>query len=113
MHTDDRLEQDHRASGTMCIGLAVEIGEGWCVRKRITLWILAGMLSFGILTVIVHERESMIRVGALAPEFMGQTHDGREIRLSAYRGPKNVVLYFYPQDFTSGCTAEACSFRDN
>ena len=43
---------------------------------------------------------------------MGKTADGTTIRLSDYRGRKNVVLYFYPKDFTAGCTAEACTFRD-
>ena len=33
--------------------------------------------------------------------------------MASYRGAKNVVLYFYPKDFTAGCTAQACSFRDN
>ncbi|MGE0060419.1 MAG: peroxiredoxin, partial [Dehalococcoidia bacterium] len=39
--------------------------------------------------------------------------DGSPFRLSDLRGDKNVVLYFYPADFTGGCTAQACSFRDN
>lgn len=43
---------------------------------------------------------------------MGINEKGEEILLSNYRG-KKVVLYFYPKDNTSGCTAEACSLRDN
>ena len=46
------------------------------------------------------------------PEILGKDEEGREIRLSDYKG-KKLVLYFYPKDLTSGCTAEACSFRDH
>lgn len=53
-----------------------------------------------------------LRVGDQAPDFEATSSDGRTIRLSDYRGKKNVVLYFYPRDFTSVCTAEACGFRD-
>ena len=53
-----------------------------------------------------------MNIGDKAPEILGRNENGEEIRLSAYRG-KKVVLYFYPKDNTSGCTAEACSLRDN
>lgn len=53
-----------------------------------------------------------MKIGDKAPEILGRNEKGEEIRLSAYRG-KKVVLYFYPKDNTSGCTAEACSLRDN
>ena len=39
--------------------------------------------------------------------------NGKTVTLSQYAGKSNVILYFYPKDFTKGCTAEACSFRDN
>ncbi len=48
----------------------------------------------------------------MAPEWLGVNEKGEEIHLSAYRG-KKVVLYFYPKDSTSGCTAQACNLRDN
>ena len=54
-----------------------------------------------------------IGVGATAPDFTKTTQDGETITLSQYRRDKAVVLYFYPKDETSGCTAEACTFRDN
>lgn len=50
--------------------------------------------------------------GAVAPDFALHATDGRTVRLSDLRGQK-VILYFYPQDDTPGCTKEACSFRDN
>ncbi len=53
-----------------------------------------------------------MNVGDKAPEILGRNEKGEEIRLTDYKGRK-VVLYFYPKDNTSGCTAEACSLRDN
>ena len=50
--------------------------------------------------------------GKKAPDFTAPTDGGRKLKLSELRG-KPVVLYFYPKDDTSGCTAEACGFRDN
>ena len=53
-----------------------------------------------------------MNVGDKAPEVLGLNENGEQVLLSQYRG-KKVVLYFYPKDNTSGCTAEACSLRDN
>ena len=53
-----------------------------------------------------------MNIGEKAPERLGLNEKGEEVLLSNYRG-KKVVLYFYPKDNTSGCTAEACSLRDN
>ncbi len=52
-----------------------------------------------------------MNVGDKAPELLGIDENGNAIKLSDYKG-KKIVLYFYPKDNTSGCTAEACSFRD-
>lgn len=54
----------------------------------------------------------MINVGDHAPEVLGVNEKGEKILLSNYKGQK-IVLYFYPKDNTSGCTAQACSLRDN
>ncbi|ALW86027.1 alkyl hydroperoxide reductase [Hymenobacter sedentarius] len=53
----------------------------------------------------------MLQVGQPAPDFTLKTTTGETFRLSELRG-RHVVLYFYPKDDTPGCTAEACSFRD-
>lgn len=55
----------------------------------------------------------MLKTGTIAPNFNATLDDGTSFDLASYRGAKNVVLYFYPKDFTAGCTAQACSFRDN
>lgn len=54
----------------------------------------------------------MIKKGDHAPDFIGKDQDGKEIKLSDFKG-KKLVLYFYPKDNTPGCTAEACDLRDN
>ena len=51
-----------------------------------------------------------MNIGDKAPEILGKDEQGRDIYLSDYKGRK-LVLYFYPKDNTSGCTAEACSLR--
>ena len=57
-------------------------------------------------------REAALTVGDEAPDFDAKDTKGESFRLSDYRGKKNVVLYFYPGDFTPVCTREACGFRD-
>ena len=54
----------------------------------------------------------MLNVGDKAPSFTLLDKDGKSVSLSDFLGQK-VVLYFYPKDNTSGCTAEACNLRDN
>ena len=51
-------------------------------------------------------------MGDIAPDFELPNAAGEIVRLSDFRGKKDVVLYFYPKDNTAGCTAEACAFRD-
>ncbi|MCX8057060.1 MAG: thioredoxin-dependent thiol peroxidase [Ignavibacteria bacterium] len=54
----------------------------------------------------------MLKEGAKAPAFSLPNQDGKKISLKDFLG-KKVVLYFYPKDMTSGCTKEACDFRDH
>ncbi len=54
----------------------------------------------------------MLKIGIQAPDFSAPDQAGKMQHLSDYVG-KWVLLYFYPKDFTSGCTTEACSIRDN
>ncbi|HEU6447915.1 MAG TPA: peroxiredoxin [Verrucomicrobiae bacterium] len=54
----------------------------------------------------------MPKAGDTAPSFSGTDQNGKTISLSDFAGKKNVLLYFYPKDFTGGCTKEACGFRD-
>ena len=52
-----------------------------------------------------------LQIGDLVPDSLGLDQDGVEVRRSDYPG-KRIILYFYPKDNTSGCTAQACSLRD-
>ena len=54
----------------------------------------------------------MLDVGARAPEFVLNDHDGNETSLSELVQSGPLILYFYPADFTPGCTKEACNIRD-
>lgn len=53
-----------------------------------------------------------LKVGDMAPDFEAQDDNGVTVKLGDFRG-KRVVLYFYPKDNTSGCTTQACGFRDS
>ena len=55
--------------------------------------------------------DTKLKVGDQAPAFSGQDQDGNTITSTSFPG-KKIILYFYPKDNTSGCTAEACSLRD-
>ena len=53
-----------------------------------------------------------MEVGQKLPEVLGRDQDGKELKLSDFKG-KKLVLYIYPKDSTPGCTSEACDLRDN
>lgn len=53
-----------------------------------------------------------LNVGDKAPAFSARNQEGRQVSLADFKGGK-LVLYFYPKDLTPGCTAQACSLRDN
>lgn len=57
--------------------------------------------------------EKRVGVGDVAPDFRLKSQDGQEVGLKDFLGKTPVVLYFYPKDFTPGCTKEACAFRDS
>ena len=56
--------------------------------------------------------EARLAPGDLAPDFTLHDQDDNPVTLSSLRGSR-VVLYFYPEAMTPGCTTEACDFRDN
>jgi peroxiredoxin Q/BCP len=54
----------------------------------------------------------MLKPGDLAPEFILPDENGNDVALTQLLQPGPIILYFYPADFTPGCTKEACTFRD-
>lgn len=77
--------------------------------RRIALSVISLSFVVWLLTV---EHFTLLRVGNPAPDCIGTDQNGSKIDIRQFRGLKNVVLFFYPKDFTTGCTAEACAFRD-
>jgi peroxiredoxin Q/BCP len=82
-------------------------------RLRLTsgLCVAAGLLAICPAAAVAGEAD-LLAVGSPAPNFTAVAHDGKTVDLSRLRG-HYVVLYFYPKDETSGCTKEACEFRDS
>lgn len=79
------------------------------------LLLVALILSLSALTAFAvvatgDEANKLPEVGKSAPDFSLKTNEGKEVNLKDYRG-KWVVLYFYPKDFTQGCTIEARNFQ--
>jgi len=73
--------------------------------------ILSAMMGLATFTCMAAtEPQTQPEVGKPAPDFSLSTGDGSQVSLKDYRG-KWVVLYFYPKDFTSGCTMEARNFQ--
>ncbi len=74
----------------------------------------AFVLAFAIVAVLACNRASAVNelpaVGAAAPTFNLTTNEGKQVSLADFKG-KWVVLYFYPKDFTSGCTLQARNFQ--
>lgn len=58
----------------------------------------------------MEESEIGLAEGTVAPDFKMRDSDGKEMKLSELRGKKSVAVYFYPKDFTPGCTMEATEF---
>ncbi len=81
------------------------------IPQKFFLICLALILAGGIL--FLFNSRGLLEEGDIAPDFTTTLSTGETISLKDYQGKKNVVLFFYPKDFTSGCTAEVCSFRDN
>ena len=77
------------------------------------LTLLAGLLVVGSFLLFPLKASAAIpKAGDTAPLFTGVDQDGKEFKLDNLIGKKVVLLYFYPKDFTSGCTKEACGLRD-
>jgi thioredoxin-dependent peroxiredoxin len=65
-----------------------------------------------LVRLLILKRSPMLKVGSKAPAFTLESSAGEKISLKDFAGSR-VVLYFYPKDLTTGCTKQACDFRDN
>src|ERR1041384_3340898 len=78
--------------------------------KRLCLCAVAVACAAALMTVLAYAAPDQPAVGTAAPEVTLTSNEGSKVNLKDYRG-KWVVLYFYPKDFTSGCTVEARNFQ--
>ncbi|HWH62644.1 MAG TPA: thioredoxin-dependent thiol peroxidase [Ginsengibacter sp.] len=78
--------------------------------KKLFSFLLIFQIGFNLQAF--SQNNEVVKKGTVAPDFSGKVQNGNTVSLTQYRG-KKVVLYFYPKDGTPGCTAEACSLRDN
>src|SRR6266436_222442 len=72
--------------------------------------VLSAFVGLGTFSLMAAETSNQPDIGKPAPDFSLTTGDGSQVSLKDYRG-KWVVIYFYPKDFTSGCTMEAKNFQ--
>ncbi|MCC6493052.1 MAG: peroxiredoxin [Pirellulales bacterium] len=76
---------------------------------------LLAAVALGLLPAMLHADESKpvnLEPGDKAPKFAAQTDEGKAWKSQEHVGKKILVVYFYPKDMTSGCTKQACSYRD-
>src|SRR5436853_7592966 len=78
--------------------------------KRLFMFALAAACAAALLAALAYAAGDQPAVGAPAPDVKLTSNEGSPVSLKDYRG-KWVVLYFYPKDFTSGCTLEAHNFQ--
>jgi thioredoxin-dependent peroxiredoxin len=81
-------------------------------RGRRGVILLVGGTIVLVLLLFVEEKAGILDVGTRAPAFSARLTNGSTVTLTEFIGKKNIVLFFYPQDFTAGCTAQACALRD-
>ena len=86
-------------------------GYGGCEDQALALGPNQLQLNVHLRPILADGLDQALRVGDFAPDFDLPTTAGTTFKLSEHRGHP-VVLYFYPKDGSSGCTKEACSFRD-
>ncbi len=80
----------------------------WLLTKRVLLPVLFGLIVVAVYANVIAPAPPA--VGSIAPLFTLPSQDGAPVNLADYRG-QWVVLYFYPRDFTGGCTVEAHNFQ--
>jgi thioredoxin-dependent peroxiredoxin len=71
------------------------------------------LLLYVLVLFMMRTSYGQIKAGDQVPQFSLPEQNGSIFYLKDHLGKKNLVIYFYPKDESSGCTAEACSFRDN
>ena len=77
------------------------------------MWVAIVVLAVAFTAaLIIEEQSGLLRAGDRAPRFSALLHDGTPVSLEDLLARGNLVLVFYPKDFTAGCTREVCVLRD-
>jgi len=105
------------------LGLGIILPTGYAVAYPATYWVMRReqrkervarrhQLFYSCLSILgaMEENQPELAEGNIAPDFTMRDRGGKATKLSELRGKKNVVVYFYPRDFTPGCTMEATEF---
>jgi len=71
------------------------------------------VMVVAIFVCVLNIQAQLLKVGSKVPEFKLLDQNGKEFDIKNVLGKEKLVIYFYPKDETSGCTKEACAFRDN
>jgi thioredoxin-dependent peroxiredoxin len=80
---------------------------------KLSLAIGSMLIFLAVMSDSVNAQNPGLQIGDVAPEFEALTAEGEQWHSSDYVGESILVVYFYPAAMTGGCTAQACSFRDN
>lgn len=80
---------------------------------KMSLTIGSMLIFLAVMSDSVNAQDPGLQIGDAAPEFEALTAEGEQWHSSDYVGETILVVYFYPAAMTGGCTAQACSFRDN
>ena len=85
------------------------------MKKAIFITVGAALVLAGaiILHQMYKDAGQQLKIGASAPDFSLSSSDGSMFTLSKVLGKKAIVIFFYPKDFSPGCTTEVCTFRDS
>jgi peroxiredoxin Q/BCP len=83
------------------------------LRNFYRVYLIIYLLLFtSYLTFTKYDHMNDLKIGSAIPQFSLPDQNGNLFNINSVLGKKNLVIYFYPKDDTPGCTAQACSFRD-
>ena len=93
--------------------LSADKGFPFCSERNTVMIIVTKLKNAYMLANAIRINLMPLKLNDAAPIFESVADDGTKFSLSELIGKTNIILYFYPKDFTMGCTKEACAFRDN
>lgn len=90
------------------------------MNARKLLLLVVGVVGIAVVCITIYKKKSFdnrpmtaLAIGDQVPHFVLKDQNGNDFDISNYIGKKKLVIYFYPKDESSGCTKQACAFRDS